>query len=217
MMTAILHEGDEIARAYNARGFHAVVVRYRVAPNRYPVPQMDLIRAIKLVRGHAAEWQIEPDHVAVCGFSAGGHLTASVGALHDAIRIPGDEYDHLSARPDALVLSYAVISFTTYAHEGSVTALLGSDNSAAMRAALSCQNRVDGNYPPSFIWTCAVDESVPIENSKLMAEACRQAGVPHELKMYPGGRHGVGLGIGLEAEPWLAQSAAFLRSIFSGS
>ena len=214
-MTAIEHEGHAMAQAYNAAGFHAVMLRYRVTPNYYPAPQMDLIRAIKMVRAHAQEWQIESDHLAVCGFSAGGHLSASVGGLYDKIKLPEDEYAHISAKPNALVLSYPVISFSTFAHVGSAESLLGPNNTEEQRQALSCEQMVTADYPPSFIWSCENDNTVPIKNSQMMAAACEQAGVPHELHIYPGGEHGVGLGIGLEAEHWFAASVEFLKAIFT--
>lgn len=214
-MVALEHEGREIAKAYNAAGFHAVMLRYRVTPNFYPAPQMDLIRAIKIVRAHAEEWKIIPSQLAVCGFSAGGHLTASVGGYHDQIELPGDEYAHISAKPNALILCYAVLCFNQWAHQGSVNALLGGSNSPQLRDKLSCENMVTPSYPPSFIWTCSGDTGVPIENSQIMADTCEKAGVPYELHIYPGGSHGVGLGHGLPAEAWFEQSVTFLKQVLS--
>ena len=212
---AMGHEGVDMARAFNDAGFHAVVLRYRVAPNRYPAPQMDLIRAIKLVRANAESWQINPDQLVVCGFSAGGHLTGSVGGLYDHnIQLPDDEFAAISAKPNALILSYAVLSFTVNAHQGSVTNLLGDNNTPEMREFLSCERMVTSSYPPSFIWTTEIDGSVPITNSKKMAEACQQAGVPHELHIYPEGRHGLGLAKGLPAEPWFDAAIAFVNGVF---
>jgi acetyl esterase/lipase len=214
-MVAHMHEGKDIAEAYNAAGFHALMLRYRTTPNFYPAPQMDLIRAIKIVRAHANEWKIISDQLVVCGFSAGGHLTASIGGLHDEIKLPGDEFEHISAKPNALVLSYAVLSFKTWAHQGSVNSLLGENNTREMREKLSCEKMVTSDYPPSFIWTCENDTGVPIQNSMMMAEACSAMGVPNELHIYPGGSHGVGLGHGIKAEAWFDQSVTFLKKVLS--
>lgn len=212
------HEGKAIAEAYNAQGFHAFMLRYRVYPHLYPVPQMDAIRAMQIIRGRADEWQVESGHIAVCGFSAGGHLTASLGALYDKIDMGNDEFSSINARPDALVLGYPVISFSTFSHKGSAASLLGEEATKQQMQALSVEKLVTADYPPSFIWSCAVDETVPIQNSLMLAEACARSHVPYELHLYEGGRHGVGLGEGTPAEGWLEASAQFVgRQFYVGT
>lgn len=208
------NEGRTIAEAFRALGFHAFLLHYRVFPNRYPVPQLDLARAIRLVRSRADEWQVQGPFVAACGFSAGGHLCASVAGLHDSLTVGADELSAYSARPDALVLGYAVISFGECTHLPSVEALLGEAASPAERERLSCERLVTRGYPPSFIWTCQNDSKVPVRNSELLAEACQQQGVRHELRIYPGGEHGVGLGAGQAVVCWSGEAAAFLRRCF---
>ena len=71
------HEGDPIALRFNELGFHAVTVQYRVSPDRDPAALNDVARAIRLIRQNAAAWKVDPDNIAVCGFSAGGHLAGS--------------------------------------------------------------------------------------------------------------------------------------------
>ena len=80
------HEGAPVAERFNRLGFHAVVVEYRVAPYRYPAPQEDALRAIKIIRAHAAEWGNKPDKIAILGFSAGGHLACSAGIVFDEVK-----------------------------------------------------------------------------------------------------------------------------------
>ena len=99
-------EGQPVAECFRKFGFRTFVLRYRVAPHRYPAPQQDALRAIKLIRAHADAWGVIPDQLAVCGFSAGAHLAACTGTLHD--RIPaadGDTADTFSGRPDAMLLA----------------------------------------------------------------------------------------------------------------
>ena len=74
-------EGPPAALAFNRLGFHAFVLNYRVAPNRFPAPLEDAVRAVKIIRAHAEEWKIIPDRIVSCGFSAGGHLAGSLGIL----------------------------------------------------------------------------------------------------------------------------------------
>ena len=114
------HEGVLVARRFNEAGLHAFVVHYRVAPHRHPAPLMDASRAIRMIRHRAAEWQVHADRIAVCGFSAGGHLAASLGVHFDSADIEEESpYDELSCRPDALILCYPVISSGKFANRGS--------------------------------------------------------------------------------------------------
>lgn len=183
------HEADPIAQAFNAHGFHAFVVHYRVKPCRHPAPLSDAVHAMRTIRRHAAEWGVSPDHIAVCGFSAGGHLAGSLGVLHD--RIPRGA-DDPAARPDAMILSYAVLSSKAQ-HKGSFDNLLGPDADDARREEFSIDRQVTAETPPAFLWHTADDASVPVENALLMALALRRHGVPFELHVFPHGPHGVGL------------------------
>lgn len=188
------HEGEPIARWLNGLGVAAFVLEYRVAPHRHPVPLGDAQRAIRLVRHHAAEWALADGPLGVLGFSAGGHLAASAGVFaDDGERESADPVARASARPDALILCYPVLTFGESRHQGSIENLLGPDAPAAALAALSLETRVTPATPPTFLWHTADDAAVPVENSLLFAGALRRAGVPFALHVYPHGRHGLGL------------------------
>ncbi|HQE94182.1 MAG TPA: alpha/beta hydrolase [Anaerolineae bacterium] len=188
------HEAEPIARRFNAGGFHAFVVHYRVAPHRHPAPLLDASRALRLIRAHADEWRVDPGGIAVCGFSAGGHLTASLG-VHYGMDVlnTGDALDAVSARPDALILGYPVITSGEFGHHGCFENLLGPDPAPELLQMLSLELQVTPETPPTFLWHTAEDESVPVENSLLFAAALHKHGVPFELHIYPRGRHGLGL------------------------
>lgn len=188
------HEGINIAQRFNAAGLHAFVCQYRVSPNRHPAPLLDAARALRLIRHHAAAWGVDPAHIAVCGFSAGGHLCGSLGTHYDeAVQPVPDAIDALSARPDALILSYPVLSSGPFAHRGSFNNLLGANPDPAMLDYMSLENQVNAQTPPSFLWSTADDGAVPVENSLLFAMALRKHRVPLELHVYPTGSHGLGL------------------------
>lgn len=188
------HEAEPIARRFNAGGFHAFVVHYRVAPHRHPAPLLDASRALRLIRAHADEWRVDPARIAVCGFSAGGHLTASLGVHYgmDALNV-GDDFDALSARPDALILAYPVITAGEFAHRGCFETLLGPEATPELLRLMSLELQVTPETPPTFLWHTAEDGGVPVENSLLFAAALHKHNVPFELHVYPYGQHGVGL------------------------
>ncbi|MDD3153677.1 MAG: alpha/beta hydrolase [Victivallaceae bacterium] len=188
-------EGEPIARAFNQLGFHAFVLRYRVAPHRYPEPQEDGFRAIRLIRGNAEKFHVDPHAIAACGFSAGGHLAASLGVLAGSVdAAAGDRWDKVSCRPDFLILGYAVISFERGGHPNSGENLLGDDFRRLYRQ-LSLQHRVTKNTPPTFLWHTFRDQIVPYANSLKFAQALAKKDVACELHTYPYGDHGMLLGL----------------------
>ena len=119
------HEGIMVAKCFNERGIPAVVVHYRIAPHRHPEPLMDLSRALRIVRSRAKEWNLKPDHLAVCGFSAGGHLAASLGVFwHKYPFTTEDNLASVSNRPDAMIPCYPVITSGPDGHNGSFLNML---------------------------------------------------------------------------------------------
>jgi len=210
-------EADRIAYAFNQQGFQAAVLHYRVAPRRYPEPQQDAIRAIRLLRAHAAEWKLGP-RLAVCGFSAGGHLAACCGTIWNEIDADaGDDADKMESRPDALILGYPVISLSGFGfgHSGSGSNLLGEGKKVSkLWKSLELQNRVTEKTPPSFLWHTATDGTVHRRNSLAFAEAAWEAGVPAELHVFSRGPHGLALcARHPEAAKWVDLAGNFLREV----
>lgn len=195
--TLAAHEGEPMARWLNRAGLSAFVLRYRVAPHRYPAPLEDLSRAVRLVRSRADEFAIRGDKIAVLGFSAAGHLVTALATHFDAGDPAADEaIDRTSSRPDAVIAGYPVTSVETFRHEEFLTNLLGEERSPEVLHDLSNEHHVTPDTPPVFLWHTAEDETVPVEQSLLFARALIQAGVPFELHVFPHGAHGLGLGDG---------------------
>jgi acetyl esterase/lipase len=207
------HEGEPIARAFNELGLHAVVVEYRVAPNRHPAPLADAQRAVRLVRANAKAWHVDPNRVVTCGFSAGGHLCASSVLFPDAYSAsyPADAVDREDCRPNGAILCYPVISVTAeYGHVGSGQSLLG-DRYAAEKEAFCLERRVTENTPPVFLWHTSDDNAVNVKNSLIFAERLRDCGVPFELHVFPHGKHGLGLASDFpDVRRWPALAAAWV-------
>ena len=179
-------EGDPVALQFAAAGYHTAVLTYSVGEGaRDYRPLRQLSEALGLLRQHAEEWHILPDKIAVCGFSAGGHLALS-GAVLD---IPGETAQQ---RPDAVILGYPVITAGEYAHRGSFVQLAGSEDAAAQRA-FGLEDKITPDTPPVFVWHTMEDQTVPVENTLLLLTALRRAGVPCEAHLFEKGRHGTSI------------------------
>ena len=193
---AMDHEGKQIAEWLNARGIAAFVLRYRLGPSyHHPIELGDAQRALRMVRALATDFRVAPDRIGVWGFSAGGHLAATLGTHFDAGDPQAvDPVDRASCRPDFMILAYPVISMSAqYTHGGSRLNLLGDSPDPQLVESLSNEKQVTSHTPPTFLFHTDADPVVPVENSVLFYLALRKAGVPAELHIYERGNHGVGL------------------------
>jgi acetyl esterase/lipase len=188
------HEGEPVAHWLNSIGISAFVLNYRVSPNRYPSSLADCQRAIRYVRYHANNWNLNKEKIGILGFSAGGHLAASASSLQSVTSYePIDGMDFESCKPNLSILCYPVISFLQHFHQGSVHNLLGEEPSQELRSLLSHEMNVTENTPPTFLWHTADDASVPVQNSLMYAQSLSNLQIPFEMHIFPNGRHGLGL------------------------
>jgi len=187
------HEGSPFAKLFSSAGIVSAVLTYRVSPNRYPAPYSDAVRAMRILRSRAEEFNIDPEKIGIIGFSAGGHLASTVACQPDLFKDPLDGLaGKISARPNRVILGYPVISFDEFTHKGSVGNFLGSQSTPELIRQFSNQKQVTASTPPAFLFHTANDQAVPVENSLLFAEACAKNKVPFALHIYPNGPHGVG-------------------------
>ena len=181
-------ESEPVALRFLARGYQAFVLRYAVAPAKFPTPLQEAALAMRYIRSHAEEMDVDANMVAAVGFSAGGHLCGLLGTLFDA-----PEVSHIGdaalLRPNALGLSYPVAVSWGDTHVGSFDNLCGQD--AQLRQRLSLDRLVRKDMPPSFVWHTQDDEAVPVRNSLLLTQAMAEMGVPYILNIYPHGIHGL--------------------------
>ena len=211
------HENRPIAEAFNAEGFHAFVVEYRVKPYVYPAPQQDACRAIRIIRANADKWHIDPANIAICGFSAGGHLVTFTGVGFDrpeCLPDAGDAGDNFSARPDAVIGCYPVTHLDNLkGHRGSGVNLLGEAYDTSYLDCDPC-NLVTEKSSPYFLMHTATDQLVPVACSVDLATALWAKGVTAELHVFPRGLHGIALGKDFpDAKLWPQQAATFLREL----
>lgn len=191
-----IKEGSNCAKWLNERGITAFVLNYRVAPNSlHPAPLMDATRAMRIIRSRSAEWSINPEHIGIWGFSAGGHLAATLGTHFDlGIADSSDPIERISCKPNFMILAYPVITMDNkYTSARSRENVIGKDPSDKLIDELSVEKHVSSSTPATFIFTTDEDKSVPSENSVFFYLALRKAGVPAELHIYRTGKHGLNL------------------------
>jgi acetyl esterase/lipase len=189
-------EGKPVALAFNERGYDAFVLEYTVVEKTneqsnplQTKPLADLAWAIAYIRENASQYKIDPDKIAVCGFSAGGHLAGNLGVhWHNPNFWSGDKPDAMY-KPNALILCYPVISAGEHRHAGSIANLVGEGDVAPF----SLENHVSAKTPPTFLWHTAEDTAVPVQNSLAFAGRLAKHRVPFELHIYPFGGHGLSL------------------------
>lgn len=188
-----VHEGLCYAEFFNTFGMDAFVVKYRVAPNRFPLPLLDARRAVKFVRANADKFGLDKEKIVAVGSSAGGHLAALLSTYTKPLE--GDIADEIgkeSFLPNGQVLCYPVISSDEKTgHKESYRNLLGEKYSE--RDKYSPETLVTGDAPKAFLWHTSTDNVVSVTNSYLYAEALHKCGVPCELHVFPLGAHGSGV------------------------
>ena len=191
------HEGNDYALWLNQHGVTAFVLQYRLGSSGYHHPAMlqDAARAVRLVRFHAADWNLDAKRIGIIGSSAGGHLASTLLTHFDLGQTnAADPVDLVSCRPDLGVLCYAVITMGEFTHHGTRDNLLGTNASPELIRELSNELHVTPQTPPCFLLHTDEDKAVPVENSLAFAAALRRAGVSFELHIYQSGPHGIGLG-----------------------
>ncbi len=186
-------ESDPVAVKFLNAGYQVFLLEYTTvstapAPLGF-APLLDAARAILHLRRNAAELCLDPDRLAVCGFSAGGHLAASTAILADCetvcktLGVPGEQL-----RPNAVLLAYPVITAGEWAHKGSIANLAGED--PALWELFSLEKQVRPGLPPFFIWHTVADETVPVQNSLLLVQELQKYKTPYELHLFTHGEHG---------------------------
>ncbi|MFC4870456.1 alpha/beta hydrolase [Negadavirga shengliensis] len=215
-------EGIDIAKWLNSHGIAGIVLKYRL-PSRetqtepHIVPMVDGQRAIRMVRHHAEQWNIDPEQIGIMGFSAGGHLASTLGTRYDDGN-PGsnDPIEGKHCRPNFMILGYPVISFTQHiTHIGSRNNLIGTDPDQKWVDFFSNELQVQPDTPPTFIFHSQDDKGVPVQHSLLFYEGLVKNQVPAEMHLYPTGGHGYSLSINKEGtqQGWMENCIRWIQHL----
>ena len=219
-------DAEPIAMQYLVRGYHAVILRYSVEPARYPLALLQLAKSVAFLRKNAAEFHIDTNKIVLQGFSAGGHLAASLGVfwkkdfIAQTLGVTSD-----MVKPNGMILSYPVITSGEFAHTGSFECLLGEDyNDLDKRKEQSLEFQVSKDTPTTFLWHTVTDDCVPVENSLLFFNALRKFEIPVEMHLYPVGGHGLSLAneetshedggcVQKECQSWMELACKWMQNI----
>jgi acetyl esterase/lipase len=194
-------EAEPIAMAFLAEGYQAFILHYSLNDNAaFPKPLNDAEEALERIRSNSGDWGIDPEKIAACGFSAGGHLAAALGTMG-------------RVKPNALVLGYPCI--------------LSSMSGILPVPIPSVDESVDASTPPAFLFHTFADSLVPVSNSLAFAGAMNRAKVPFELHIFTNGTHGLSLAkphtsgglrkmVDAEAAAWFGLCLAWLNRLFGG-
>jgi acetyl esterase/lipase len=187
-------EGIEIAESFLRKGIAAFILKYRlpsdsIMQDKSIGPLQDAQQAIKIVRQHAAEWNLDTGKIGIMGFSAGGHLASTAGTHFEKSYIRNNE--NINLRPDFMILIYPVISMVDeITHETTKTSLLGNKPGADLVAQFSNELNINRNTPPTWLTHAGDDTGVPVENSIRFYKELIRYNVPAEMHLYPAGGHG---------------------------
>lgn len=203
---AMDHEGHDMAPWFCGQGITYIVLKYRMPNGHCEVPLSDAERAIRIVREHAGEWNINPRKIGIMGASAGGHLASTLATHYSA-----------ETRPDFQILLYPVVTMLQNTHGGSRNELLGKSPTTEQIRHFSNELQVTSDTPQAFIVLSSDDGAVPPSNGVNYYLALQKNNVPASLHVYPTGGHGWGYRDNFkykqqwtqELEKWLRDGAVF--------
>jgi acetyl esterase/lipase len=203
-------EGEPVALQFLAANIAVVELAYSVKPALFPVSLFELAATVRWARENAAGLEVNPSRIIVCGFSAGGHLSASLCVYWNGeFLCRGLGCKAETFKPDGALLCYPVISGEKgIRHQGSLENLYGASFTPEDEAAFSLEKHAGPHCPPTFIWHTAADGAVPVENSLVFASALSRHKAPFELHVFPQGAHGLSLAnrsVGIEESPEMAK------------
>jgi len=212
---AINKEGYKTAKWFNSMGITAFVLKYRlpsgeIMENKSVGPLQDAQEAVRYIRRHAEKWNLDSNKIGILGYSAGGHLAASLSTKYDEVVY--ELTDNTSAKPNFSMLIYPVISMKDeITHQGSRNRLLWENPSDELIQQFSTENLINADTPPTFLVHALDDKAVLVENSINYFLELRTYQVISEMHLYQNGGHGFGLGKDGTSQFWTSHCEKWLK------
>ena len=185
-------EAEPVALRFAGSNIASFILRYTIAPKiKYPYPLVEVLAAVAYIRKNADKYHVNPDKIAVCGFSAGGHLAASASAYYfDKELLDFLKLEEKDTKINGCILGYPVIS-STYGEMGTIQNSTGGD--PYLLDKLSIEKHVTEKFPRTFIWHTTFDSVVPVKNALYLADALSDKKVFYEMHIFPMLDHGQSL------------------------
>ena len=192
------------ATALSESGYTLFSINHRAAPRfRYPAAVEDAQRAVRYIRHHADQYEIDPDRIGAIGNSSGGHLVSMLGVL-DGDGSPEDSSpaNQKSSKVQAVVALFPATDLVAFVRGAdgdrpAVTSFVGTrlrgnpqSEEFLLYAEASPTTHVSSDDPPVLLIHGDADATVPFNQSELFQEELATAGVTVELIRVPGGGHG---------------------------
>jgi len=224
-------EGEPVAKYFYEQGFHTFVLHYSVGEySEFPAPLLDVSKAICEVRRCADGWGVQPNAVALMGFSAGSGISAMLATQWknpEIARQAGADTPE-DIRPNAVVFGYGAAnnSKTIIGNPDIYIPPILGKIARDKTPELDVVNYVNADTAPMFIWHCRYDNYVPAINPIIMAKAMQENSLPYELHIFQQGQHGMGIGKSsdseivlqnldyINADLWVPMCVNWLRSMF---
>ena len=184
-------EGEPVAAAFAAAGYNAYLLRYSIGDHAvFPNSAADVCRALKCIRERAEEWNQDPHKLALCGFSAGGHVAACVGTMWNRQDVmEASDCFREEGKPNALILGYPCITVDVEGQADMYRLLAGERSLEELRELASAERWVGAHTPPVFLWNIYRDKMVPVEHGLRLMNALAAQNVPFECHTYMRGVH----------------------------
>lgn len=191
-------DGPSLLEVLAAKGYAAASVSYRLAPkHKFPAQVVDVATAVRHLKANAAAYRIDPDRVAVAGFSAGGHLASLLATAGGVPEFAGPLYPEYPSKVRAVVNFFGPADLTLYEEtpgieQSALRPLFGGDPATrpARYRQASPVNQVTAASPPFLHLHGTADIIVPILHSERLHAKLKAAGVESELVVMRGNGHG---------------------------
>ena len=199
-----------IARELHEQGYAVFSLRYRIGWEAGDdAPLEDLARAIRFVMDNADTFGVSTEDYALLGYSSGGQLAGVFGNEEKGWGRYG------VPKPGVLLLAYPINNF--FEAKPAYHLLMDTDRLERRYYSYTVSKLVTPDYPPTFLWYGRNDLMLkafvyPLQGPTL-AKALEASGVPNRVEVYDNAKHGIGIGVGTDAEDWVERAAEFWQSV----